>query len=93
MLDVRWPIGTLFATLGLLLTGYGLATAGDTAQYARSLSVNVNLWWGLVMLVFGVALLLAAWTGRKTPGSRTRSPEAEATEARERRLGLEGDAR
>jgi hypothetical protein len=94
MLDVRWPIGTLFATLGLLLTGYGLATAADTEQYARSLSVNVNLWWGLVMLVFGVALLLAAWTGGKTlAGRRTRSPEAEATEARERRLGLEGDAR
>jgi hypothetical protein len=94
MLDVRWPIGTLFATLGLLLTGYGLATAGNTEQYARSLSVNVNLWWGMVMLTFGVILLLGAWVGRKTlPGTRTRSPEGEATEARERRLGLERDAR
>jgi membrane protein implicated in regulation of membrane protease activity len=94
MLDVRWPIGTLFAALGLLLTAYGLATAGNTAQYARSLSVNVNLWWGLVMLAFGLVLLLAAWTGRKTlSGTRTRSPEGEATEARERRLGLERDAR
>ena len=90
MLDVRWPIGTLFATLGLLLTGYGWATAGNTEQYARSLSVNVNLWWGLVMLVFGLALLLAAWTGRRTlSGPSRRSPEGEATEARERRLGLE----
>ena len=94
MLDVRWPIGTLFATLGLLLTGYGLATAGNTEQYARSLSVNVNLWWGLVMLVFGLVLLLAAWTGRKTlSGTRTHSPEGEAIEAREHRLGLERDAR
>ncbi len=94
MLDVRWPIGTLFATLGLLLTGYGLATAGNTEQYARSLSVNVNLWWGLVMLVFGLALLLAAWAGRRTlSGTRRRSPEGEATEAREHRLGLERDAR
>ena len=94
MLDVRWPIGTLFVTLGLLLTGYGLATAGNTEQYARSLSVNVNLWWGLVMLVFGLVLLLAAWAGRKTlPGTRVRSPEADAIEAREHRLGLERDAR
>jgi hypothetical protein len=94
MLDVRWPIGTLFATLGLLLTGYGLATAGNAQQYARSLSVNVNLWWGMVMLVFGLVLLLAAWKGGKTPsGSPTRSPEAEAIEARERRLGLERDSR
>ena len=94
MLDVRWPIGTLFATLGLLLAGYGLATAGNTEQYARSLSVNINLWWGVVMLAFGLVLLLAAWAGRKTmPGTLRRSPEGEATEARERRLGLERDAR
>jgi hypothetical protein len=91
MLDVRWPIGTLFATLGLLLTGYGLATAGNTEQYARSLSVNVNLWWGLVMLVFGLVLLLAAWKSGRTLSAR--SPEAEAIEARERRLGLERDPR
>jgi hypothetical protein len=94
MLDVRWPIGTLFVALGLLLSGYGLATADNTEQYARSLSVNVNLWWGLVMLVFGLVLLLAARAGAKTMArTRARSPEAEATEARERRLGLERDAR
>lgn len=94
MLDVRWPIGTLFAALGLLLGGYGLATAGNTEQYARSQSVNVNLWWGVVMLVFGLVLLLAARAGnRPRSGTRTRSPEAEAIEARERRLGLERDAR
>jgi hypothetical protein len=93
MLDVRWPIGTLFATLGLLLSGYGLATAGNTEQYARSLSVNVNVWWGLVMLVFGLALLLAAWLGRRTlPRIPVPSPEAAAIEAREHRLGLERDA-
>jgi hypothetical protein len=94
MLDVRWPIGTLFATLGLLLTGYGLATAGNTEQYARSLSVNVNLWWGVVMLVFGLVLLLAAWMGRRTLlGTGVRSPEGEATEAREHQLGLERESR
>jgi hypothetical protein len=94
MLDVRWPIGTLFAALGLLLSGYGLASAGNTEQYARSLTVNVNLWWGLVMLLFGLVLLLAAWVGRRTlPGTRVRSPEAEAIEAREHRLGLERDGR
>ena len=94
MLDVRWPIGTLFVTLGLLLTGYGLATAGNTEQYARSLSVNVNLWWGLVMLLFGLVLLLAAWKGMKTLSARQKpGPEAEAIEEREHRLGLERDAR
>ena len=91
MLDVRWPIGALFAILGLLLAGYGVATAANAEQYAQSLSININLWWGLVMLTFGVILLVAAWVGRKTPPRR--SPEADAIEAREHRLGLERDAR
>jgi hypothetical protein len=89
-LDVRIPIGGLFTALGLLLGGYGLATAGDAAHYARSLSVNINLWWGLVMLVFGL-LLLGVSLGRgkpSAPGS-TSSAEGQATEVRERRLGLE----
>src|SRR5262245_47794385 len=64
-LDVRWPIGGLFAVLGLMLTGYGIATAGHTALYERSLSINVNLWWGLVLLVFGAALLFGAKAGRR----------------------------
>jgi hypothetical protein len=59
-LDVRVPIGGMFAVIGLVIGGFGLATAGDQALYARSLAVNVNLWWGGVMLVFGVVLLLAA---------------------------------
>ena len=64
-LDVRIPIGGLFTALGLLLGAYGLATAGDATHYARSLSVNINLWWGLVMLVFGLTLLAAVWISRR----------------------------
>jgi membrane protein implicated in regulation of membrane protease activity len=90
-LDVRLPIGGLFVALGLLLGGYGLVTAADPTHYARSLSVNINLWWGLVMLAFGLLLLLIAWRGRQKlsapPGGS--SLEGQATELRERRLGLE----
>ena len=90
-LDVRVPIGSLFTALGLLLSGYGLSTAGDRAHYARSLSVNINLWWGMVMLAFGVLLLVAAYRARQRPsGMRTTpSPEGQATERREHELGLE----
>ena len=63
-LDVRIPIGGLFTALGLLLGGYGLATDGDATQYGRSLSVNINLWWGLVMLAFGLVLLWGASRAR-----------------------------
>jgi hypothetical protein len=90
-LDVRLPIGGLFAVLGLLLTGYGIATAGDPTHYARSTSVNINLWWGLVMLLFGVLLLAGAkrrW-GRGSARPAMEDPEGRETEERERRLGLE----
>ncbi|HLQ69796.1 MAG TPA: hypothetical protein VK124_09760 [Gemmatimonadales bacterium] len=54
-LDVRFPIGGMFTIVGALLTLYGLAS--DQAIYERSLGINVNLWWGLVLLVFGAVML------------------------------------
>lgn len=54
--DLRIPLGILFSIYGLLLTVYGMFS--DSALYARSLGININLGWGIVLLVFGVALLL-----------------------------------
>ena len=88
-LDLRWPIGTLFTALGLLLVGHGLATAGNPGYYARSMSVNINLWWGMVMLLFGLILLFGAARGRRRVLPHPLSPEGQATEEREHRLGLE----
>lgn len=90
-LDIRLPIGGLFSILGMLLAGYGLATRGDAERYARSLSVNVNLWWGLVMLVFGVLMLVAAGRSRRDASAHlaAETPEGRETEDREHRLGLE----
>jgi len=66
-LDLRIPIGLLFALLGLLLSLYGLVS--DRALYAVSLGVNVNGWWGLVMLAFGSAMLGSAWVSARRPSS------------------------
>ena len=55
-LDVRWPIGLLFAALGAILTVFGAFS--DRALYQRSLGINVNLIWGVVMLAFGALMLL-----------------------------------
>ncbi len=63
--DLRFPIGIMFSFYGLLLSGYGLFTNGDQALYERSLNININLGWGLVMLAFGVAMLLLSRRGRK----------------------------
>lgn len=86
-LDIRLPIGMLFTVPGVLPGGYGLATGDEPARYAQSLSVNLNLWWGFVMLLFGGVLLSAAPSGRHPASAE--SPEGRATEEREHRTGLE----
>jgi hypothetical protein len=90
-LDIRLPIGGLFTLLGLLVGGYGLATAADAGGYERSLGVNINLWWGLVMLIFGALLLTFASRARRQAGAHAaaESGEGRATEEREHRQGLE----
>lgn len=57
-MDIRIPIGLLFAVLGAILAITGLFTMNDTELYARSLGTNINLWTGLFMLVFGCLMLL-----------------------------------
>jgi hypothetical protein len=57
-LDIKLPIGLMFSILGLLLTVYGLFTGSDSEMYARSLGVNINLWLGIGMLIFGGVMLI-----------------------------------
>ncbi len=59
-LDIKIPIGLMFAILGLLLTVFGLVTSGDTELYERSLDININLWTGICMLIVGVLMLVTA---------------------------------
>lgn len=63
--DLRLPIGLMFSLFGAMLTVFGLVS--DKALYAKSLGLNVNLGWGLVMLVFGITMLVLARRGRQQP--------------------------
>jgi multisubunit Na+/H+ antiporter MnhG subunit len=74
-LDIRLPIGLMFTLFGLLLTVYGLV--GDKSIYKRSLGLNVNLWWGVVLLIFGVVMLVL---GRR--GAATAEPAEDSLEGR-----------
>jgi hypothetical protein len=65
-LDLRWPIGLMFSLIGVLLTGYGAMTASDVEKYKRSLDININLCWGLVLIVFGGIMLILAWRGKSS---------------------------
>lgn len=55
-IDIRLPIGMLFSALGVILTLFG--ALGDKARYAQSLGIDVNLWWGIVLLAFGIVMLV-----------------------------------
>ena len=61
--DLRLPLGLLFTLFGLILVGVGLLGGPELTQ--KSLGINMNLDWGLVMLGFGVVMLLLALRGRK----------------------------
>ncbi len=61
-LDLRWPIGLMFSLIGVLLTITGLVSD------KRSLGININLIWGIVLVVFGAFMLLMAMKGSKKSG-------------------------
>ncbi len=62
-LDIRLPIGIIFTTYGVILILYGLVA--DPAIFVSSDGVNIDLWWGLAMLVFG--LLMGVLAFRASP--------------------------
>jgi len=64
-LDLRVPIGLMFSLLGSLLVWYGAVS--DPAVYQRSLGLNVNWWWGLALVTFGVVMLAFGLRGSKRP--------------------------
>lgn len=55
-LDLRLPIGALFLIIGLLLAGYGWMTTG----------MEIDRWWGLVMVVFGLVMVTLARRSRRS---------------------------
>jgi len=59
MNDLRVPTGLLFSLLGILLLIYAGVRPGARAPLTE---INLNLWCGLVLLVFGGVLL---WLSRR----------------------------
>lgn len=88
-LDIRLPIGMLFTILGVLLAGYGLAS--DPAIYQRSLGYNVNLTWGMAILIFGVVMLVFGRRGTSSVRPAEATPEGRAIEQAEHARGVESD--
>ena len=53
-LSIAFTIGATIGVIGLVLFLYGMFGTG--AEYSRSDGFNIDLWWGLVMLVVGVVM-------------------------------------
>lgn len=62
MLDLRVPSGWFFALMGLILLGYSVAVPDARAALT---DLNVDLYCGIGMLVFGAILLLLAFRGAR----------------------------
>ena len=81
-LDIRLPLGLLFLVFGLLLSGLGLVS--DQALYQRSLHVNINFWWGAVLLVFGLTMFVLGRRGHRRLRGTDTSAEPLGKSASER---------
>jgi len=65
LLDLKLPLGGLLSFYGLIMVFYGLFSGKEA--YQRSLGINLNLFWGALILVIGAALLLSSFRKRRAP--------------------------
>ena len=64
-LDLRLPIGFMFALIGGILVGVGVF------KPTKVQDININFWWGLVLIVFAAYMLLTAWhAGKKAAAEK-----------------------
>jgi len=57
-MSIALTIGLTIGVIGLILLVYGLFGG---INYSRSDGINVNLWWGLVMFVFGIVMTVGGY--------------------------------
>jgi multisubunit Na+/H+ antiporter MnhG subunit len=81
-LDLRIPMGLLFTLVGAILTLFGFFTRGSVI-YEHSSGMDINLIWGVVMLVFGIIMYSL---GRRAD----KHPPAKEIEGTTRPLGRSG---
>jgi hypothetical protein len=72
-LDLRIPMGLMFTLVGLILTLFGASTSGSPI-YARSMGINANLDWGIVLLIFGSAMYVLGRMGQKKADREAQKP-------------------
>lgn len=74
-LDLRIPMGMMFAMMGAVLMAFGLAAHNRPELSARIPHASADLWWGMVLLVFGMLVLSL---GRRGQGRIEQRKKAQA---------------
>lgn len=73
-IDIRWPIGALFAAMGITLTIYG--AVHPSFGPVVPLRINLDVWWGLVLVVFGGLMMWGARRAdRRAAGQLPEAPD------------------
>jgi hypothetical protein len=67
-LAIGFYIGAIVLIIGTILVLYGLL--GPAAQEYKSLGININLWWGLFMVVFGCVALGMSYVSPRRRAAR-----------------------
>ena len=73
-IDIRLPLGILFLLLGSTLVVYGAAS--DPSLYRQSLGINVNLYWGVVLLAFGALMFVLSRRGARAKARAKNIPQS-----------------
>lgn len=72
-MDIRLPVGIFFFLVGLILAVYGLVA--DAWIYQKSLGININLYWGILLCLFGAMMLLLGRRALRTTPREAASPD------------------
>jgi hypothetical protein len=73
-IDIRLPLGILFLLVGSVLVVYG--TASDPSLYRQSLGINVNLYWGVVLLAFGALMYALSRRAARAEARTENAPQS-----------------
>jgi uncharacterized membrane protein YidH (DUF202 family) len=73
-MDIRLPIGLLFSILGLVITVFGFMTRHAEMYRQHSLNINMNIYTGVCLVIFGAFMLFMAVRAqskkKKAPASK-----------------------
>lgn len=62
--DLKIPLGSLLSFYGIVLLLYGLL--GPSSVYKKSFNLNVNITWGILMILIGLGFLASYYYGRRS---------------------------